>query len=450
MKKTRELCAAAVILLLAAGLSRAEDKLTLEESKRLALQNNVRTKNSALESEAARETRREAFTRFFPSVSASGTAFDASKSMLEITTPGGNLPVYDGNPANLPTATAFAYFPGATMGILGSMKFGLVSAVQPVFAGGRIVNGNRLAALGVEASDEKARLARDEVLRTTEEDYWRVVSLDDKLRTVEKYEAFLRRLLGQVEDAYDAGLVMKNDVLKVRLKLSEVLLNKSKAGNGRALAAMALCQHIGIPYDPAVELSDPLVVDGPPDAYHVDHQEALKARPEFRLLQASVRAEELKTRMTLGEYLPQAGVGVAGLYMKMDSAKGRTNGVLFGTLSIPLSGWWGGSHALGERKAQEQIARNILKDNADLLVLQMEKAWQDLTDAHRQVLLARESKAQAEENLKVNQDSYDNGLTSVSDLLEAQALLQQANDQLTDAMAAYRVDLVSYLQVTGR
>jgi outer membrane protein TolC len=243
---------------------------------------------------------------------------------------------------------------------------------------------------------------------------------------------------------------MKNDVLKVRLKLSEVLLNKSKAGNGRALAAMALCQHIGIPYDPAVELSDPLVVDGPPDAYHVDHQEALKARPEFRLLQASVRAEELKTRMTLGEYLPQAGVGVAGLYMKMDSAKGRTNGVLFGTLSIPLSGWWGGSHALGERKAQEQIARNILKDNADLLVLQMEKAWQDLTDAHRQVLLARESKAQAEENLKVNQDSYDNGLTSVSDLLEAQALLQQANDQLTDAMAAYRVDLVSYLQVTGR
>jgi outer membrane protein TolC len=336
------------------------------------------------------------------------------------------------------------------MGILGSMKFGLVSAVQPVFAGGRIVNGNRLAALGVEASDEKARLARDEVLRTTEEDYWRVVSLDDKLRTVEKYEAFLRRLLGQVEDAYDAGLVMKNDVLKVRLKLSEVLLNKSKAGNGRALAAMALCQHIGIPYDPAVELSDPLVVDGPPDAYHVDHQEALKARPEFRLLQASVRAEELKTRMTLGEYLPQAGVGVAGLYMKMDSAKGRTNGVLFGTLSIPLSGWWGGSHALGERKAQEQIARNILKDNADLLVLQMEKAWQDLTDAHRQVLLARESKAQAEENLKVNQDSYDNGLTSVSDLLEAQALLQQANDQLTDAMAAYRVDLVSYLQVTGR
>jgi outer membrane protein len=450
MRFTKELCASVVIIVLSAGFAQAGRKLTLEESKRLALENNAQTKNSTLEREAAREARREAFTRYFPSISASGTAFDASKSMLEIATPGGNLPVYDGNPANLPAATEFAYFPGTTMGLLGSMKFGLVSAVQPVFAGGRIVNGNRLAALGVKVSDERASLARDEVLRTTEEGYWRVVSLDDKMRTVERYETLLRRLLEQVEDAYDAGLVMKNDVLKVRLKLSEVLLNKSKVENGRALAAMAFCQHIGIPYDPDIELSDPLVVDGSPAPYHVDHREALKARPEFRLLQDSVRAEELKTRIKLGERLPQAGIGVAGFYMKMDAAEGRTNGVLFATLSIPLSGWWGGSHALNEQKAREEIARNNLRDKADLLVLQMEKAWQDLTNGHRQVLLARESKAQAEENLKVNQDSYDNGLSTVSDLLEAQALLQQADGQLTDAMAAYRVNLVFYLQITGR
>jgi outer membrane protein TolC len=124
--------------------------------------------------------------------------------------------------------------------------------------------------------------------------------------------------------------------------------------------------------------------------------------------------------------------------------------MLFGTLSIPLSGWWEASHTLSEQKARQQIARNSLKDNTDLLVLQMEKAWQELTDAHKQVLLCREAWTQAEENLKVNRDSYNNGLSSVSDLLEAQALLQQANDQLTDAMAAYRIKLVYYLQVTGR
>ncbi len=439
-----------ITICLSINAVQAGEKLTLEESKKLALRNNVEMKNSRLETEAARQAKKAAFTLYFPSVSASGTALEADRPLMEITTQGGDLPVYDGNPANLPNATQFAYFPSTTMGLLGSLKLGTVSAVQPVFAGGRILNGNRLAALGVEASEDKARLSRNEVLRTTEEQYWGIVSLNEKMRTVERYEGLLRRLLEQVEDAYNAGLVMKNDVLKVRLKLSEVLLNKSKLENGRTLAAMAFCQHIGIAYDPALELGDALVVGGPPQSYRVDHPEALKARPEYKLLEASVRSEKLKTSLKRGEYLPQVGVGVAGLWMKMDEVKGRTNGVVFGTVSIPLSGWWEASHALSQRKAQEEMAQNGLKDNADRLLLQMEKAWQDLTDADRELELCRESEAQAEENLKVNQDSYDNGLSNLSDLLEAHALRQQAHDRLTDAMAQYRIKTVYYLQVTGR
>ncbi len=450
MNTTKIICAAGVLIILAAGAARAGERLTLEESKRLALLNNARIKNSLLEQDAARQTRQAARTRYFPTVSAGGAAFDASKSMMEITTEGGNLPVYDGNPANLPSATEFAYFPGMTMGLMKSGTFGMVTAVQPVFAGGRIRNGNKLAALGEDASAYKVSLSRNEVLLTTEEDYWLVVSLTEKLRTVQKYEELLRRLLGQVESAYNAGLAMKNDVLKVKLSLSEVLLNKSKVENGKKLSAMALCQHIGVPYDPSLELEDPLPVSESPQSYHVDAAEVLKTRPEYGLLAASVRAEELKSRMKLGEYLPQVGVGVAGLYMKLDETRGRTNGMIFGTLSIPISGWWEGSHAMSEQKAREQIARNTMKDQSDLLVLQMEKAWQDLTDADKQVLLSREAKAQAEENLKVNEDSYENGLSNVSDLLDAQAMLQQTRDQLTDSLAQYRVKLVYYLQVTGR
>ena len=88
------------------------------------------------------------------------------------------------------------------------------------------------------------------------------------------------------------------------------------------------------------------------------------------------------------------------------------------------------------------MAKNKLKDSADLLLLQMERAWQDLVDADKELELCRESEAQAEGNLKVNQDSYENGLSNVSDLLEAQILRQQAHDRLTDAMAQYRVKTV--------
>jgi outer membrane protein TolC len=154
--------------------------------------------------------------------------------------------------------------------------------------------------------------------------------------------------------------------------------------------------------------------------------------------------------MKLGEYLPQAGIGVSGLYLKFDEANERTLGMVFGTVSVPISGWWGGSHELQERSIKEEITENNFKSNSELLVLQIEKAWQDLTDAYKQYLLSDESKAQAEENFKVNDDSYKNGLTTISDLLEAQALLQQTQDQLTDSKANYIVKETTYLQVTGR
>jgi outer membrane protein TolC len=428
----------------------AQRTMTLEESKALALQNNAKIKNGALGIEASRETRKGAFTKYFPSISAGGATFEAQKNLMEISTLGGNLPVYNGNPATLMTATQFAYMPASTMGLLKSGTFGIVTATQPIFAGGRILNGNKLASLGEDVSEYENNLSRNEVLLKTEEQYWLVVSLNEKLKTIQRYEELLNSLLLQVEDAYKSGIVTRNDVLEIKVKRSEVLLNKSKLENGVKLASMALCQYIGTPYDSTLVLIDSLNVEDSPQAYYVENAEALKNRPEYHLLEASVYAEQLQTDMKLGEYLPQAAVGVGGLYMKMDQSNDRTLGVIFGTVSIPISGWWEASHTLSERRVEEEIAENNLLDNSQLLTLQMQKAWQDLTDAYKQVLLSEEETAQAEENLKVNQDSYKNGMSTISDLLEAQAMLQQANDQLTDAKASYRNQRVDYLQVTGR
>ena len=447
--KNSSLC----LIVIAAMLSHpaeAQTMLTLEESKRLALQNNAKVKNGALELEAAQQTRKAAFTKFFPSISASGAMFGAQENLMEISTQGGNLPVYDGNPAHLLTATQFAYMPASTMGLLKSGTFGVVTAVQPIFAGGRIWNGNRLASLGEDVSEYKNRLSQNEVLLKTEEQYWLVVSLNEKTKTIQRYEELLNSLLAQVEDAYKSGLVSRNDMLKVKVKRSEVLLNKSKLENGRRLATMAFCQYIGVPYDSSLVLRDSLTLEASPESYYVENTEALKNRSEYHLLQASVHAEELQSDMKLGEYLPEAGIGVGGLYMKMDESKDRSLGMVFGTVSIPISGWWEASHTLQERSIKEKIANNSMKDNSELLLLQMQKAWQDLLDARKQVLLSEEAKAQAEENLKGNQDSYNNGMSNLSDLLEAQALLQQTNEQVVDAKAGYRNKQTAYLQVTGR
>ena len=439
-----------VSIVMSAGTLCAQRSLTLEESKALALKNNFKIKNSALETEAAAQTKKAAFTNFFPTISATGFTFEAAKDLFEMTTEGGNLPVYDGNPANIPGATQFAYFPSSTTGMMKTGTIGAVNATQPIFAGGRIINGNKLASLGEDISELEQRISKNDVLLKTEEDYWQVVSLNEKLKTIQRYEDLLSNLLKQVDDAYASGLVMKNDVLKVEVKRSEVLLNKSKLEGGKKLALMAFCQCVGIQYDSTLVLSDSLKMDGIPQSYYASPDEALKKRAEYDLLQASVRAEKLQTRMKLGEYMPQVAVGASEMYIKFDEGQDRTIGMVFGTVSIPISGWWEASHTLSERKVKEEIAENNLKENSQLLELQIQKAWQDLTDAYMLVQLSEETKKQAEENLKVNEDSYKNGMSTLSDLLEAQAMLQQANDQLTDAKASYQVKKVEYLQATGR
>ena len=428
----------------------AQRTLTLEDSRQLVLANNAGIRKSELEQEAAQQSRAAAITAYFPTITAGGFLFRAQDNLLEISSRGGNLPVYDGNPYRIPFATQYAYLPPSTTGMLRSGTIGMVSAVQPVFAGGRIINGNKLAGLGEDVSGYQGRLARNNVLLRTEKDYWQVVSLRDKLATVKRYEDMLNSLMRRVEDAYRSGLVTKGDVLKVRLRRNDVLIDKSRLMNAVTIATMALCQHIGIPFDSTLTLSDTLQVSEIPQSFFVDHAEALKTTAEYRLLQAAVRGEELQSDIKLGGYLPQLSVGVSGFYTRFDENKDRTVGMVFGTLSIPISGWWEASHTLGEEGCKRQIAENALKEGSELLMLQMEKAWHDLTEAHERVLFSGEAVTQAEENLAENQDSYSNGILPVSDLLEAEAQLQHTHDQLTDARAEFRTRLLTYLQATGR
>jgi len=302
----------------------------------------------------------------------------------------------------------------------------------------------------VEVARSKGARTRDEVVLQTEVQFWQVISLQEKTRTIRAYEQMLDSLQSQVEDAYASGVVMQNDLLKVRLQRSEVMLNKSQLSNRLTLASMAFCQYLGLPLNSDLVLRDSLAIDGPPQPLRVDHSRALTARSEYKLIELSVEAEKLQTNLVRGEYLPQVAVGANYQRLKFDDGDSRSFGMVYGTISVPISDWWRGSHELSKRKQQQRIAENNFRDNAEQLLLQMEKSWQDLTDAYTQVLLGEEAQRQAAENMKVNQDSYDNGLTPVSDLLEARALLQQAQDQAVEARAHYLTQRSHYLQATGR
>ncbi|MCE5227281.1 MAG: TolC family protein [Porphyromonadaceae bacterium] len=440
-----------MVICLCAGTIRlqAQTRYSLEDCKQIAVENNRTIKNSRLEIEAAKQTKKNAFTNYFPKVNATGMFFRFNDPLVEYNMPGGDLPVYDGNPANLATATQFAYFPGISLELLDKANIGAITAVQPVFAGGRIITGNKLAQLGVDVNKSRLVLSKNEILLKTEEQYWLIVSLNEKMKTLHMVELLLDTIYKQADDAYRAGLINRNDVMKVSIKQSEMRINRIKLENGIKLATMAFSQYIGIPYDSTLTLSDTLSLSQAPYEVYTNADQALSNREEYKLLQQSVKAEELQTRLKVGEYLPEAGVGAGALYYDfMD--KGTYNTMIFASVKIPISDWWGASHTIKERKYKEQIALNNSQNNAELLLLQIQKAWNELNEAYKQIEVVNQTIKQSEENLRINSDNYKAGIVNVSDMLEAQAMLQQARDQLSDASSSYKVKLVSYLQVTGR
>ena len=124
--------------------------------------------------------------------------------------------------------------------------------------------------------------------------------------------------------------------------------------------------------------------------------------------------------------------------------------MVFATVSVPISDWWGGSHALKRSEEQRLNAIDQLVEKSELLNIRMQQSWNELNEARLHITIAERGIEQARENLRVMRDYYNAGVNKMSDLLEAQLLYQQALDSRTDAFVAYQIKSLQYRQATAQ
>lgn len=405
----------------------AQRTFTLDECLERALSNNVRMRNAENEIRMAEHDRKNAFTRYFPSVSASGGGFIANKGLMEL-----NMG------------------PDMSMSMMKDGIVGGVSATLPLFAGGQIVNGNKLAKVSEEVSRTRYRLSENEVRLTTENYYWQVVTLKEKLRTLEVVEARLDTLTRDVEAAVQAGVTTRNDLLQVQLRQNEIKSNRLNVENALALSRELLAQYMGMGLD-SVDVAYAMEGRLPeePVGLFLPPESALPRTGEYDLLRQNLEATRLQKKIAVGKNLPTVAIG-GGYYYDDLLDVGMDFWVGFATVSVPLSGWWGGSHDIKKQKLQVKNAENQLNDQSEMLMIRMRQSWNDLNDAYKQVGIALTSIDQATENLRMQSDYYAAGTCTMSDLLDAQTLFQQSRDKYVEAYAQYEVKKREYLQATGR
>lgn len=444
---------AIIICLVCCSIVAAQPKYTLEQILDSALHNNIAIRNAQLGIEAAQQQRKEAFTKYFPSVSAAGVWFNATKDMAKMTVNPGEMlsPQAVQDLAEVLPASALAALATPTsITMLRKGVIGTVSAIQPVFAGGQIVNGNRLAKVGEDVSKIQLELSENEVEKTAEQYFWQLASVQEKLKTILAAEQLLGDIHNDVDVAVRAGVAMPNDMLQVQLRENEIASQKLKVENAITLVRMLLGQYCGLTHDTAFEIVVP-DMNQPENILptSIEEGQEVKLLPEYQLLDKQVEAAKLQRKLAVGQNLPSVGVGVGYNYHNLLD-NDRSFGLVFATVNIPISDWWGGSHAIKRKKIEVQKAEEQLEDNTQLLQIRMQNAWNGVQESYQQLLLAQRSIEQAQENLRLNSNYYNAGTSKMSDLLQAQLLFQQAQDKRTDAFSDYHNKLLEYKHSIGQ
>ena len=326
----------------------AAQTYTLQQLKDSALQNNIAIRHAKHAVDAAQQQRKEAFTKYFPNVSGTGLWFNANKGMAqtELNIPEQLTPELGMTLAqSLPAEALAALGTPISVSMLKNGTIAGVTAVQPVFAGGQIINGNKLAKVGEDVSRLQLQLSENEVEKQTEQYYWQLVSLQEKMKTIEAVDTLLADIYKDVDVAVRAGVAMRNDLLQVQLRRNDIESQRVKLQNGIDIVRLLLAQYCGLnsgefrvlSWESEQVRAQNLETYNEPTSLVInpDYDQALHRTAEYQLLNKQVEATKLQHKMEIGKTLPTLGVGAGYNYHNLLD-NNHSFAMVFATVSVPI------------------------------------------------------------------------------------------------------------------
>ncbi|NHB68908.1 TolC family protein [Perlabentimonas gracilis] len=464
----------------------AQQTLSLNDCKRLALEHNYTIRIAKEDIGSSEAMASSARTKYFPNISATGL-YNRTNRNIQLLENDMLIPVvpfsainpetgeFDPNrdPANTfvfnpisggliydkdgnPVFTNYAWLPKDQLQFGGKNLFMAgISITQPIYTGGKIREMHRISQLNNQIAKFSLTKEQNELLYGVEANYWRMVSLQEKVKTVESYIALLNKLKTDVQNLYTEGIVIKTDVLRVDVKANEAQLNLLKAQNGLELSRMALCQMVGLPFESNIMLSDSL--DKTPSSIDAEllADSTNTTRPELAMLSQAVSIAQSGVNIMKSRYLPNVGLTAGYTFLNPNPYSGFSNS--FGgdwnvgvAINIPIFHWNDRAHTLRAAQHEHKKAELQLAEAREMIDLQVRQAIFAANESYKRVSMAEENLLLATENLRITSNAFAEGMVKTTDVLEAQALWLEANSNLIDARMESQLSTVNLRKVTGQ
>ena len=444
------------ILLSLTFIVKAQSFLSLDSCRALALANNKDLLISNEKINAAHYQHKATFTNYLPSFSATGTYMRNQKefSLLNndqkaaLSGLGTNLAgplqqaagiiaqLHPEIASQIPAlgASLTSAFNEAGSSLVDALRTdtrnvyaGAITLTQPLYMGGKIRAYNKITKYAEELAQQQHQGGMQEVIMSTDQAYWQVISLVNKKKLAEGYLKLLQQLDSDVEKMIAEGVATKADGLSVRVKVNEAEMTLTKVEDGLSLARMLLCQLCGIDLSSPITLADENMEDIPlltPET-HFDMSTAYANRPEIRSLELATQIYKQKINVTRAEHLPS--IALMGNYMVTNPSvfnsfenkfKGMWNvGVM---VQIPIWHWGEGIYKTKAAKAEARIAQYQLQDAREKIELQVNQSAFKVKEASKKLVMATKNMEKADENLRYATLGFKEGVIATSNVLEAQ------------------------------
>ncbi len=370
---------------------KAQRVLSLDSCRTLAKEYSRSLQQKNQDILAAEAQRKDVFTKFFPQVAARGLYLHMEKEfkLIDWSQPLG----------------AFNFIIPNKLRDLGTVDLrnvwvGNVTAIQPLYMGGKIVSGYKMAGMAERLQHELKQTAATEVESKVDETYWQVVSLASKEKLIKQLLTLLKQTNKDVDAAIAAGMATKADGLTIRTKLSEAEVKLSQVENGLELSKMLLADLCGLGESNTFTLEDEGSMDIP-------LLNASNKQDEQSLAEAVERRSEIRSlRLVDSIYAKRVSMETASLSPK-----------LYGFASYSMTN---PNSFNGTKKTFGGPIRTT-------------------EDAHKAYASALKAVEMAKENMRYAEIGYKEGVIPLLNYTMAQTAWMSAQDNLIDTQIKVRL-----------
>lgn len=409
--------------------------LTLQEAREEAVKAYWGVKIAHEQFIEAESERKERFTDLFPKLNLDGNLTSYNKPSEFLLSQGefstSNLL---GNTFSFPAEDTLIAITNRT-----TYQFG-PSLEQPVFAGGRLYFGFRQSQAMEEEANWNEKQAVNDLLFDVEKAYLGVLQAVAEKKVAEKDLEYFKKLRSDVEQKFKAGRNTLDDVLKVELKEAKSEQNLLSATSEVQIKNGQFNLLIVRPVDASASLEP--VPDLPPVAIDLIGALSLAQshRPDLQEALASFNAAGFSRRVAESSYYPQVNTGAKWYRQDVSPSQvDQQRWLIFLTADWNVWEWGGTNQRVEQANANLRRADFEVQQLSDRIQLDVHQAWLKLDESEKQIQVAASAVEHAKEDLRVVELGYHGGVKTITDLIEAEAVLSQA--ELADLRAHFTAQI---------